>query len=142
MATPTAFTANFKPLVSRLASPTLPTWSAVLLYILSAQLPISAPPTSLGECFFNSLVVGVPCSLIFWQCLLFIVFRLVVILLVMQGSKAFLPTSPSWPELCFLYLFIRFITEFILNKCILNERSSLYVRFCSQIMQLVIYMRR
>ena len=28
---------------------------------------VSAAPTSLGECFFNSLVVGLPCSLIFWE---------------------------------------------------------------------------
>ena len=32
----------------------------------------STPPTSLGECFFfNSLVVGLPYSLIFWQFWLF-----------------------------------------------------------------------
>ena len=44
------------------------------------QLPISAPSTSLDECFFNSLVVGFPYSLIFWQLWLFFVFKLVVIL--------------------------------------------------------------
>ena len=38
------------------------------------QLPVSAPPTSLHECFFfNSLVVRLPYSLIFW---LFFVFKL------------------------------------------------------------------
>ena len=30
-------------------------------------LPVSAPPTSLDEGFFNSLVVGLPYSSIFWQ---------------------------------------------------------------------------
>ena len=46
--------------------------------------------------FLNFLVVGVPCSLIFWSFWLFIDFRLVVILLlVVQGSKRFLPTPPS-----------------------------------------------
>ena len=50
--------------------------------------------------FFNSFVVGVPCSLIFWRFWLFIDFRLVVILLlVVGGSKGSLPTPPSWPEL-------------------------------------------
>ena len=35
-------------------------------------LPISAPPTSLDECFFfNSLVVTLPYSLVFWQFWLF-----------------------------------------------------------------------
>ena len=54
----------------------------------------------LVDCFFNSLVVGVPCSLIFWHFLLLIDFRLVVILLLVgQGSERFLPTPPSWPEL-------------------------------------------
>ena len=45
-------------------------------------LPIFIPPTSLDECFFfNSLVVGLPYSLIFWQFWLFFVFNLVVVLL-------------------------------------------------------------
>ena len=36
-------------------------------------LPVSAPPPSLGECFFfNSLVIGLPYSLIFWQFQLFL----------------------------------------------------------------------
>ena len=53
--------------------------------------------------FFNSLVVGVPCSLIFWCFWLFIDFTLVVILLlVVQGSKGFLPTPPSWPGFLFI----------------------------------------
>ena len=46
------------------------------------QLPVSAPPTSLHECFFfNSLVAGLQCSLIFWQFLLLFVFKFVVVLL-------------------------------------------------------------
>ena len=44
--------------------------------------------------FFNSLVVGVSCSLIFWHFWLFIDFRLVE-----RGSEGFLPMPPSWPEL-------------------------------------------
>ena len=54
---------------------------------------------------FNTLVVGVPCSLIFWQFWLFIVFKLVVVfLLVVQGTEVFLPTPSSWLELMSLYL--------------------------------------
>ena len=53
--------------------------AAALPQVLSAQLPISAPPTSLDECFFfNSLVVGLPYSLIFCQFLLFFVFKLLL----------------------------------------------------------------
>ena len=54
----------------------------------------------LVDFFFNSLVVRVPCSLIFWHFWLFIDFRLVVILLllVVRGSTGFLPTLPSWPN--------------------------------------------
>ena len=45
------------------------------------------------------MVVGFPYSLIFWQFCLFLVFKLVVILLlVVWGSEAYLPTPPSWPE--------------------------------------------
>ena len=50
---------------------TLECWnsqSATLLYVLSAGLPVSTPPTSLDECFFfNSSDVGLPYSSIFWQ---------------------------------------------------------------------------
>ena len=54
----------------------------------------------LVEFYFNSFVVGVPCSLIFWHFWLFIDFQLVVILLlVVRGSKGSLPTSPFWLEL-------------------------------------------
>ena len=54
----------------------------------------------LVDFFFNSLVVRVPYSLIFWRFWLFIDFRLVVILLlVVRGSEGFLPVPPSWPEL-------------------------------------------
>ena len=61
--------------------------------------PSLPPPTGLFECFFNFLVVGFLCSLIFWHFWLFIVFKLVVILVfVVQGSEAFLPTPPSWQE--------------------------------------------
>ena len=43
------------------------------------QLPISAPPTRLNECFFfYSLVVRLPYSLIFCQFWLFFVFKLLL----------------------------------------------------------------
>ena len=49
--------------------------AAALPWVLSARLPVSAPPTSLDECFFFiSLVVGFPYSSIFCQfcCFLFL----------------------------------------------------------------------
>ena len=53
--------------------------SATLPQVLSTQLPISAPPTSLDECFFFiSLVVRLPCGLIFCQFWLFFVFKLLL----------------------------------------------------------------
>ena len=65
-----------------------------------SRLPVSAPPTSRDECFFfNSLVVGLPYSSIFWQFWLFFVFKLVVVLLlVVWGGKVYLLMSPYWPE--------------------------------------------
>ena len=46
------------------------------------QLPICTPPTRLDDCFFfNSLVVWLPYSSIFWQLWLFFSFKFVVILL-------------------------------------------------------------
>ena len=69
--------------------------AATLPQVLSAPLPISTPPTGLNECFFfNSLVVGVPYSLIFWQFWLFFVFNLVdVLFLVLQGGRVNRPLS-------------------------------------------------
>ena len=46
------------------------------------QVPISAPPTCLDECFsFNSLVIGLPYSLISWQVWLCFIFKFIVVLL-------------------------------------------------------------
>ena len=73
--------------------PALPARLAALPQVLTGLV-------ILVDFFFNSLVVRVPCSLIFWHFWLFIDFGLVVILLlVVQGSEGFLPTSPSWSEL-------------------------------------------
>ena len=49
-------------------------------FSLTACLPGLDPTSLVGliDCFFISLVVGVTCSLIFWQFWLFIVFRLVL----------------------------------------------------------------
>ena len=45
-------------------------------------LPVCTPPTGLDESFFfNSLVVGLPYSSIFWQFWLLFVFKFVVVLL-------------------------------------------------------------
>ena len=74
-----------------------------------SEIFLSQPAWSLVHCltglvvlvdfFFNSLVVRVPCSLIFRCFWLFSDFRLVVILLlVVRGSEGVLPMPPSWPE--------------------------------------------
>ena len=49
--------------------------------------------------FFNSFIVGLSYSSIFWQFWSFFVFKfIVVLLLVVQGGKVYLPTPPSWLE--------------------------------------------
>ena len=62
------------------------------------RLPISNLPTSLDEClFFNSLVVRLQYSLVFWQFWLFFVFKFVVVLLlVVWGGKVSWPMPPYW----------------------------------------------
>ena len=73
--------------------------AAALPRILSAQLPVSTPPAGLDECFFfNSLVVGLPYSLIFCQFWFFVFKFVVILLLVVQGGMVCLPMPPSWPE--------------------------------------------
>ena len=53
--------------------------AAALPWVLSTGLPISAPPTGLDQCFFfNSLIVGLPYSVIFCQFWLFFVFKLLL----------------------------------------------------------------
>ena len=62
--------------------------AAALPRVLSARLPVSSPPTSLDDCFFfNSLVVGLPCSSIFCQFWLFFVFKFVVVLLLFKEAQ-------------------------------------------------------
>ena len=79
----------------------LPPWGET-----DTQLSVSAPPTGLDEYFFfNSLVVGLPYSMIFCQFWLFFVFKFVVVLLlVVQGGTVCLPTPPSWPEVMGFFL--------------------------------------
>ena len=61
-------------------------------------LSVSAPPTGLDECCFNSLVVRLLYSSIFWQFWLVFVCKFVVVLLVVRGGAVCLPTPPFWLE--------------------------------------------
>ena len=66
----------------------LPTLSAASLQVLTGLV-------FLFDCFFNSLGVGAPCSLIFWHFWLFIDFRLVVTLFwLCEEAKGFSPCFP------------------------------------------------
>ena len=88
--------------------------------VLSAWLPSSVPPTGLDEClFFNSLVVGLRYSLVLSVLVVFVYKFVVVLHLVVQRGKVYLPTPPSWLE-------VSNFTHFIKN--ILAVQGSL--RFC------------
>ena len=64
------------------ASPTLVLWLPPCHESSPRWLLISAPPTGLDEYFFfNSLVVELPYSLIFWHVCLFFAFKFGVVLL-------------------------------------------------------------
>ena len=68
-----------------------------VLSALAANLHL--PPVWMNFFFFNSLVVGLPCSSIFCQFWLFFVFKFVVVLLLVeQGGKVYLPILSSWLE--------------------------------------------
>ena len=81
------------------ASVEMPTLPVVTLpQVLSARLPVSAPPTGLGECFFfNPMVVGLPYSLIFCQFWLLLVLNLLSFFWLCQEAQC---VPPSWPEVC------------------------------------------
>ena len=73
------------------------------------QLPVSAPPTGLDECFFfNSLVIGHLYSSIFWQFWLFFVFKFVVVLLLVveEALCIFLYLHLSQKSLMNLFTYI------------------------------------
>ena len=104
------------------------------------RLPISASPTGLDECFlFNSLVVRLLYSLIFWQFWLGFVFKFVVVLLlVVWGGEAYLPTPPSWLEvlpLPFLiphnYLFFYCLCSFAFFKTFLKFFIVIQLQLCA-----------
>ena len=71
-------------------------------------LSVSAPPTGLNECFFfNSLVVGLPYSSIFWQFWLFFVFKFVVLLWLCEETQCiylhlYFGQKPPKPPILFL----------------------------------------
>ena len=68
-------------------------------HVLSALQLISTPPTIWLNVFLQLLGCWTSMQMFFWQFRLFLVFKLVVILLlIVQRSKAFLPTPPSWPQ--------------------------------------------
>ena len=81
--------------------PTLPVTALPALVFQPLSRVPSTPPSDLDECFFfYSLVVRFPYSSIFWQLWLFFVFKFVVVLLlVVQGGKVYLPMPPSWPNI-------------------------------------------
>ena len=77
------------------------TWSAsrhLAAHPLCPSCP-SLPFLPVWMNVFNSLGVGLPYSSIFWQFWLFFVLKFVVVfLLFVQGSKAYLSMPPSWSE--------------------------------------------
>ena len=107
-----------RPRVSPTVATTIvhsPLW---VCFLLSRPCPISLPLCqsfstgfiALFDCFFNSVVVGVPCGLIFWHFWLFIDFRLVV-----QQSEGFLCMPPSWPELLTLWWLYFYVAKMIFS---------------------------
>ena len=95
-----------------------------------AHLPISTSPTILDECFFfNSLVVRLSCSLIFWHFWLFYVFKFVV-LFVVWGSKVYVPMPPSWLEVKIFSLVLVFLKSISLLSSKLNSSYFILLKFC------------
>ena len=103
------------------------------LYTCLSRL-LATSLVGLVDCFFNSLAVIVPRSLIFWHFWLFIVFRLVVgLFLVVRVSEGFLPRPSSWPELPQLLNFVIFCSEDVCHLPLLSVPLFdvlIYLIFC------------
>ena len=95
--------------------------AAALPRVLYTRLPVSAPPMGLDECFFfNSLVVGLPYSLILCQFWLFFVFKFVVfLLLLVSAGTLYLPIPPSWPDVLIFFILIYWSLWFVVHSYIL-----------------------
>ena len=92
-------------------------WDHPVLQLLSCQescpplLPVCSPPTRLDECFFfNSLVVRLPYSSVFWQ-FWFFVFKFVVLLLVVQRSKVYLSLCQKFQLSFDLSLYLKYLSD-------------------------------
>ena len=107
-----------------LASPIPP--ATALLCILSTPAAHLAPPTGLNKCVFNSFIVRLPYSSIFWQLWLFFVFKFVVVLfwLCEEAQCIYLCLHLGWkfPCLCVLDGFFSWVLWSINSK-------SLYMVF-------------
>ena len=128
-----------------------PSLSAATSHLSSLpQLPLSAPPTGMDECFFlNSSVVGLPYSSIFWQFWVFLYWLLSFFWLCKEVKHIYLhlhlgQKSPKWnyfkyssviPVLAF-FLFLNLLLSFFWlckeAKCIylhlhLGQKSWFYV---------------
>ena len=108
-----------------------PATTALAVHPLHPSCP---PPPLLPvwmKCFFNSLVVGLPWSLNFWQFWLLFVFKFAGVLLFVRESAAFLLRPPSWLELlgCFLQILGVSVREQILMQNIFV--SSFYISYSS-----------
>ena len=75
-------------------------------------------PVWMNVSSFNSLVVGLSYSSIFWQFWLFFVFKFVVFLLVVRGGKVYLPMPPYWPKSTF-FMHIRSLDA--QNECLMKN---------------------
>ena len=84
-------------------------------------LPISAPPTSLDECFFfNSLIVRLPYSSIFWQLRWFLFLNLLSFFWLYEEAKhSFLCLHLGWksPRVIMLKFITQIKSSFAWKKC-------------------------
>ena len=112
-----------------------PPWSSSHCLAAGPLCPAArlAPSYQSGWCFFfNSLVVRLPGSSIFWQFWLFFVLKFVVVLLlVVQGSTVYLPTPLPWPEVShFLFILSNLLVAYLIFWIFLRTNLLIYKFYC------------
>ena len=117
-------------------------WGHIVLQLLPchksslSQLPMSAPSTNMDECFlFNSLVIRLPYSPIFWWLWLFFFISNLLLSffwLWRQSISTYVSILAGGLEFCKMFMFLPSIVKLFLRFCLVGAEVIWKERKCNQ----------